>query len=311
MFDARQTDAFLAVAQCGSFARAAQALAISLPAVSLRIRGLETALGRRLLVRGKQVVPTPAGQVLLAHLRQVQSMEADLQRHLQGGADGTGSWHSMAIAVNGDSLASWFLPGVEAALQRHRIVLDITLDDQDFTHAALKSGEVTGCISTLAQPLRGCCAVPLGAMRYHCVASRTLLERLRDPGTGRVSLGRLLAVPAIIFNRKDGLQDAFLQQQFGVVQPQYPRHFVPSTEAYESAIALGLGWGMVSRQQLQRRAGHQPALEEVIAEAGLDVLLYWHHWERESLTAQRLTLAIVAAARQHLRPLPWERASGL
>jgi LysR family transcriptional regulator (chromosome initiation inhibitor) len=74
-------------------------------------------------------------------------------------------------------------------------------------------------------------------------------------------------------------------------------------DAFERAIELGLGWGMVPELHLVQRTG-KPPLEEVIPDAVVDVALYWQHWEREPPTAQRLTRAIRDAARAALLPLP-------
>jgi LysR family transcriptional regulator (chromosome initiation inhibitor) len=43
-------------------------------------------------------------------------------------------------------------------------------------------------------------------------------------------------------------------------------------------------------------------LVEVLPGATVDVVLYWQHWARESVSAQRLTQAVKAAAAQQLRP---------
>ena len=91
MLDARQLEALAAVIEHGSFGAAAKALSVTLAAVSLRIKSLEAALGQRLLVRGKQVRATPAGQALLAHVKQLRLMEADLMAGLQGGGRGHGA----------------------------------------------------------------------------------------------------------------------------------------------------------------------------------------------------------------------------
>jgi len=297
MLDARQLEALAAVVEHRGFGPAAQALSLTLAAVSLRIKALEETLGQRLLVRGKQVRATPAGQALLAHVKQVRMMEADLLSGLQGSeARGGVRWQSLSVAINADSVASWFLPGVAPVLQRHRLLLEILIDDQDHTHDALKSGDVIGCVTTLAEPIRGCVAEPLGVMRYRCVASPAVAQRCRTPA-GAVSPHKLLSHPAIIFNRKDALQDAFLAQHFGLKQPNYPRHFAPAVEAFETAIELGLGWGMVPEQHLTNR----PGLQEVLPGATVDVALYWQHWAREAPSAQRLTQAVKAAAAQHLR----------
>lgn len=300
MLDARQLEALSAVVEHGGFGPAAQALSLTLPAVSVRIKALEDGLGQRLVVRGKRVRATAAGQALLAHVKQVQMMETDVLEALQVGSSreaGPAAWQSLSVAINADSVASWFLPGVAPVLQRHRLLLDIVIDDQDHTHDALKSGEVMGCVTTLAKPMRGCVAEPLGAMRYRCVAAPAVAQRCRT-ASGKVSVHRLLSHPAVIFNRKDALQDAFLAQHFGLQQPHYPRHFAPAIDAFETAIALGLGWGMVPEPHLAGRSD----LVEVMPGAAVDVVLYWQHWARESTSAQRLTQAVKAAAAQQLRP---------
>ncbi|MGH6640416.1 MAG: ArgP/LysG family DNA-binding transcriptional regulator, partial [Polaromonas sp.] len=275
MLDARQLDALAAVIEHGSFGAAAKTLSLTLAAVSLRIKSLEAALGQRLLVRGKQLRATPAGQALLGHVKQVRLMEADLLAGLPGGAGKAARLQSLSVAVNADSLTSWFLPGVAAALHKHRLLLDIVVDDQDHTHDALKSGDVTGCVTTLAQAMRGCVAEPLGLMRYRCVAAPALIAQWGRAASGgevrragptqastapsggsavreATSVGasmalphRLLRSPAVIFNRKDALQDAFLAQHFNLRDALYPRHFVPAVDAFELALELGMGWGMV------------------------------------------------------------------
>jgi LysR family transcriptional regulator, chromosome initiation inhibitor len=145
--------------------------------------------------------------------------------------------------------------------------------------------------------MRGCVAEPLGVMRYRCVAGPAVVQRCRTP-RGAVSPHKLLSQPAVIFNRKDALQDAFLEQHFGLKQPAYPRHFAPAVDAFETAIELGLGWGMVPEQHLVAR----PSLEEILPGATVDVTLYWQHWAHESPSAQRLTQAVKTAARAHLPP---------
>ena len=62
MLDAKQLEALAAVVAHGGFGPAARALSVTLAAVSLRIKSLETTLGQRLLVRGKTVRATPAAR---------------------------------------------------------------------------------------------------------------------------------------------------------------------------------------------------------------------------------------------------------
>ncbi len=63
---------FVAVAEEGSFTRAAEALAVSQPTLSKQIRALENSLGTRLVERDRSGVElTSAGQALLPHARRI------------------------------------------------------------------------------------------------------------------------------------------------------------------------------------------------------------------------------------------------
>jgi LysR family transcriptional regulator (chromosome initiation inhibitor) len=295
MLDGKQLEALAAVLEHGGFGPAANALNLTLAAVSLRIKGLEATSGQRLLVRGKVVRATAAGQTLLAHIKQLRMLEADLFSDSAALQGSTKQWQRLSIAVNADSLSSWLLPGVANALARRHLLLDVVIDDQEHTHEALKSGDVVACVSTHPTPMRGCVADALGMMRYRCVAAPTL-ARKRQTKSGTVSVHRLLATPAVIFNRKDGLQDLFLAQQFNLQAPQYPRHFIPAVDAFECALAAGMGWGMVSDLHLGARDG-RPPLVEMLPGSAVDVPLYWHHWALEPMSAQLLTQAVKIAAK--------------
>lgn len=68
--DLRQLEYFVAVAEKGSFSRAAASLNLAQPSVSRQIALLEEELAQRLLERtGRGVRPTHAGETLLAHAR--------------------------------------------------------------------------------------------------------------------------------------------------------------------------------------------------------------------------------------------------
>jgi DNA-binding transcriptional LysR family regulator len=69
--DLRRLGHFLAVADHGGFTRAAKAVFVSQPALSLAVRELEDELGTELFYRvGRQVRLTPAGRALLGPARQ-------------------------------------------------------------------------------------------------------------------------------------------------------------------------------------------------------------------------------------------------
>jgi LysR family transcriptional regulator (chromosome initiation inhibitor) len=75
--DRAQSEAFSAIVQHGSFERAATVLNVTRGAVSQRIKALEESLTTVLLIRGKPVVSTPNGEILLRHVRTLKALEDD------------------------------------------------------------------------------------------------------------------------------------------------------------------------------------------------------------------------------------------
>lgn len=300
--DPKQLEAFAATVQTGSLAAAAKQLHLTLAAVSIRIKALETQLGQRLLIRSKTAQATRAGQVLLAHISRTRLLEADLAERLASPQDAS-QWLALPVAVNADSLASWFLPGVQATLQTHRLLLHSVVDDQEHTLQWLQNGDVLGCVTDLPKPLRGCTAEPLGTMRYHCMGSPAVAKQLRS-FKRKTNTPALLHIPALCFNAKDHLQDRFLKEAFKLQDVAYPRHYFPAGDAYRLAMVQGLGWGLQADVQMRLQwhgdidAGR---VVDLFPGQHVDVRLYWHHWQQESAQAARLTTAVIAAAQEHLQ----------
>lgn len=74
---------FLAVARCGSFTAAAEALHITQPTLSRQIRDLEEELGRPLLVRGSHSVTlTESGMLLRKRAEEILQLTEKTQREL-------------------------------------------------------------------------------------------------------------------------------------------------------------------------------------------------------------------------------------
>ncbi len=62
----------------------------------------------------------------------------------------------VSMAVNADSLATWFLPALAPLLAQHPIELDLRIEDETRTLERLRQGEVFGAVSTEAASLPGC-----------------------------------------------------------------------------------------------------------------------------------------------------------
>jgi len=289
--DSKQCEAFLAVIDGGSFEQAAQALHLTVSAISQRVKALEMQLGRTLLVRARPCRASHAGQKLLQHLRRVSELEQDLNTEFEGDANQP---LSFALAVNADSLDSWVLPALSSFLQEEHIQIAWTIDDQDHTHDLLENGTVLGCISSESRTMRGCQAIPLGIMRYYAAATSAFHQRWFADGVHRA---QLLQAPLISFNRKDKLQSLYLQH-FGLQEDDCPRHFIPATSAYNQAIQLGLGWGMMPEIMLAPLPENQLLK---LSQHAVDVMLYWQHWKVQTPRLANLSTRLQQQAMRYLR----------
>lgn len=277
MLNAKQCDAFYAVAKTGSFDLAAEQLNITASAVTLRVQSLEKKLGQLLLVRDRPCRVTQSGQTLLHYLQHQRLLEQNLMQDLGGQLQHEG-FYCLNIATNADSLATWLLPTLQAQLIQHKIVLHFQVDDQSQTHHLLEAGLVNACLSTEAKAMKGCRAELIGQMQYRLVATPKFSRNWFHQGVHRDAL-RL--APAIIFNEKDQLHTQFIQHEFGLNLAQYPHFFIPSTHAFFDAIVMGLGYGWLPDYQT-RDLLESGELLELSSEMRIEVPLYWHHWKEQS-----------------------------
>ncbi|QDL39498.1 LysR family transcriptional regulator ArgP [Rhodoferax sediminis] len=294
-FDPDALECLAAIVEEGGFERAAQRLCITQSAVSQRLRSLEAQVGTVLIVRSRPLHPTPAGQLLLKHTRQLRLLRADMERDLQelapGNAGGTREEERIAIAINADSIATWALPALDA-LARQGLPLEIIADDQDFTQEWLREGKVLGCVTTLDSALRGCRLVPLGAMRYVAVAQAAYAAAQAPQGLAPHNFGNLAFVA---FNRKDDMQTEFVAKAFGLKHVTLKQLFVPSSEGQVRAVRAG--WGVsVLPELLVQGLMAQGELVNMAPGHALPIQLYWHCWNLESQVLDAMTSALTAAA---------------
>ncbi|MCD0503587.1 LysR family transcriptional regulator ArgP [Bordetella petrii] len=283
--------ALAAVVREGSFERAAAALSVTPSAVSQRVKALEARIGRLLVQRTVPAVATPDGQVLVQLAEQAALLEHDALDRL--GLEGDAVPHaSIAVAVNHDSLETWFMDAARLFAERSRATLDLQSEDQDHTVALLRNGSVLGAVTALADPVQGCRIHPLGSMRY--VATCTPAFHARHFAQG-VNARSLAAAPVLVFNRKDALQARFARKVMGKAPWQPPVWWLPSSRAFVQATLDGLGWTMNPLPMI-RDDLESGRLVPLRARATEDVPLYWQHWRVNSQAMEALTQSVLAAA---------------
>ena len=283
--DGHQLAAFAAVIELGSFDAAAKRLHVTPSAVSQRIKALEQRLGQVLVVRDKPCSATRAGVPLRRLAAQRAMLESEALAEMGGHT--TAQRPRIAVAVNADSMATWFT-GVFAALTDE--LLDIRIEDQDHSARLLRAGVVLGAVTTERKPAPGCRVQPLGVMRYLPVATAAYIERyLADGFTRRAAAD----APSLAWNRDDVLQDMLVRKSFGRAIPR-PTHFVPTAEGFAGAVHAGLGWGMFPEQLAAAELANGSFVP--ITGAQVDVPLFWQCWKLDSPTLARITQAVRSAA---------------
>ncbi|MEG3630189.1 LysR family transcriptional regulator ArgP [Streptomyces poriticola] len=291
-----QVRTLLAVVDEGTFDAAAAVLHVTPSAVSQRMKALEQRTGRVLLLRTKPVRPTESGAVLVRLARQLARLERDAQAEL-GLSGAAGGPTRVSVAVNADSLATWFPAALTRVPQQPPLCFELRREDEDHTAALLREGTVMAAVTSSPDPVPGCSVRALGRMRYFPVAAPGFADRFPAG-----SLPELLAgAPVVAFDRRDDFQDGFVRQLGGGHgAASAARHLVPTSEGFVEAVAAGLGWGMVPEQQAGPllRSGR---LVGLAPDLPVDVPLHWQQWRLDSPALSAVAEAVAGVAAEALR----------
>ncbi|HET9552850.1 MAG TPA: LysR family transcriptional regulator ArgP [Anaeromyxobacteraceae bacterium] len=298
MLDYPLLEAVAAVDREGSFEGAARALHLTPSAVSQRVKLLEERVGSALVVRGRPCAATPAGRHLCRHVEQVGLLERELHGVLPAVAAGDeqGRAAVLRLAVNADSLATWFPGAVARFAEADATLLDVSLDDETHTAEWLRTGQVLAAVAARAEPVPGCRSVPLGRMRYLATASPAFVARHFAEGVDAAALAR---APTLRFSPRDALQRRWIRKVCRRdLDP--PAHVFPATHAFLDAALAGLAWGM-NLEPMARPHLEAGRLVELVPGTAIDVPLHWQHARLAPPALERLTRAVVAEARARLR----------
>ncbi|XKM13403.1 LysR family transcriptional regulator ArgP [Orbaceae bacterium ac157xtp] len=287
--DYRALQALDAVIKERGFERAADKLCITQPAVSQRIKQLESLFGQQLLVRTIPPQATKHGKHLLGLLHQVELLE---QQWL-GDNDKHAIPLSLSLAVNADSLATWVLPALKPVMDKNNLRFDIQVKDEDRTLELLRLGTVVGAISSQELPLPGCLSDRLGALDYIFVASPEFAKRYFPNGVTRSSL---LKAPAVAFDHLDDMHQMFLNENFDMAPGSVENHITSSSEAFVQLAKQGSACCMLPILQVENelKRGELINLTEGLFQRRM---LFWHRFAPESTIMQNISETIINYAK--------------
>jgi|GEM_PF-2412843 len=246
----RQLQALELVGQTASFTRTAERMFVTQSAISILVRELEAELGTRLVVRGRAVRLTEAGEHLQRAGRRAQREVARAVEEVKAGR------HTAAAVIRvgvGSLSAATFIPGALRRLRDEASPVRIELIDRPVTLLTdlLASGEADVVIgSTDTSPkLSGEFTSELLLSDTLCVAcalDHPLAEKMRSAARG-IRWQALEGTDLILVGRNGGQWRALLLDQRAQDRELSVGHEV---QLYSTALALvrdGLGAAVLPR----------------------------------------------------------------
>jgi len=265
----RQLRVFAAVAKHGSFARAAEELHLSQPAISMQVKELEAAVELPLFERsGRRVRLTMPGEYFLVYARRVLAtlkeggdMMAKLRR-VQGGR----------ITIGMVSTAEYFLPRLLARFREQHPGVELRLEvgNREGLSRLLHENEVDLAVmgrpprelDTRAEPFAAHPLGIIGAPGHALVRRREIAPKaldgeafiVREPGSGT----------------RAAMEDFFREQRVSIS----PIMEMSSNETIKQAVIANMGLAFVSLHTvaLELAAGQLAVLDV----AGLPLLRRWY-----------------------------------
>ena len=191
-FTLAQLEALLWVVRLGSFRSAATRLNLTQPAISVRVRELEAAVGGKLFLRGSyRAKPTPLGRERAVHAEQVIAACEELEGRFAAGEELRGP---IRIGV-ADSFAMVCLPELLRRVESRfpKVRAEIRVDFSVRLNASLQAGDLDIAVLTAPAPSALVTIEPLVAHELCWVASpRLAIDKGRGKGPLRpADLARL------------------------------------------------------------------------------------------------------------------------
>jgi DNA-binding transcriptional LysR family regulator len=266
----RQLRVFLEVAQLGSVTRAAQALHLTPPAVSMQIKEIESQVGLQLFDRsGRTLSLSTAGEYFVVHAKRLLAALRDAEnamgrfKRLEHGL----------LTVGMVSTAKYFVPRLLALFRADHPGIDVRLvvtANREALLARMETGDVD--LSVMGRPPRELAA------RSEAFAAHPLVfvcppghELLR---VGHPPVSALLPFPFIVREQGSGTRNAmesfFAEHRF---EPRITME-MGSNETIKQAVMAGMGVSFLSLHTigLELKTG----LMHIVDVEGTPVMRAWH-----------------------------------
>jgi len=254
-FSLDHLQSFLDVVEFGSFTAAAERAGLSQPAISQQVRQLERNLGVALIERvGKRAQPTPAGEELIVHARQIGACVETARRSMAPhSADELGR---VRIGTSGTTLV-YVLPRILQALRKRFPGIEITVRTdsavrilQLLEENAIDLGLVTLPVSGRQFEVTPVFEDPLVAI---APADDTTLPEAVTPAD--------FEDRPFIHHPRDSNGRRIIDDWFlAAGHPIRPSMELPTTEAIKEMVGVGLGYAIIPKLAFRFTRDRSPLL---------------------------------------------------
>lgn len=263
-----QLRTLVAITDLGTFSKAALALHLAQPTVSLHISELESRLGATLLVRGQKTVqPTSAGAVLVERARRLLRDADDavdaIQRHVDGRVGRVRLGTSTGVVV-------YLLPQVLKAMELAHPGIDVEVSILGSAESMARLAQGTLDVGLVATPQPAQRGVVMNPWRTDPMMA-FVPQSWVDGGKPKTATPQWLAERPLIFNDASThlyrLTMAWFAEAGLTPRARIELNFA---EAMKSLVAAGYGAAVLPLEQMA--GGQQSALQAPMLLPGLRVL---------------------------------------
>ncbi|WP_108125437.1 LysR family transcriptional regulator [Saccharospirillum mangrovi] len=241
--DHQSLEAFLAVADSGSFSRAAERLFLTQPAISKRVANLESSLDTKLFDRiGREVYLTEAGRLLVERAGRILEDIRDARQAITQSA--SGQVGHIAVASSHHIGLHYLGPILRTLVERHpQAQLDLRFLESEQTLQAILKRDLELAFITLPSTLpRDLIEERLWTDQLHFVATH---DHPLAAKKGAIRLNELVHFRAILPEENT--------TTFRLIQSVFDRHHLPLKrrlavnylETIGALVSSGLGWSLL------------------------------------------------------------------
>lgn len=287
----KQLEAFIQVAEGGSFSRAARELYLTQPTVSAHIAALERELGVRLFIRNtKEVVLSRDGSDLYRYARQMIDLERQIQERFN--IEESVGKHSITIAAS-TIPAQYLVPRILIRFQERYPEEQIKLVETDSARVVeqiVEGAADVGFTGTVIEK-RHCKYIPFYKDTLNIITPNTEKYReIRDKYGDDISW--ILKESIIMREEGSGTRreaERQLKRAGIVVNELTVTASIENQETIKRSVRQGMGISVLSRLATQEEVQDGRLLSFLIpgADEGRDINLVFNKNVRPSRTAER------------------------